>query len=586
MSGQRVVFSAQKDEGPFLLEWVAYHRVLGFDRIVVFSNDCTDGSDDLLDAMAAEGLIEHHLHSPPDGTAPQANAAAQFLEICPPNPGDWLIWLDSDEFLVPGAGMRSLDDLLSSDDFDAISIPWRIFGDSGNPTWPGRHISADFTMAARLNRKVNHPTKCLFRVEPQLHQLGIHRPVFDGLEPEGHRWIFASGEPVPPAYYKPGDGGGPSFVPAPGPKNYAKAQIAHFRVRTWDMFSKKAQRGDGYFNDDAAPDRDRAFFDDRNQNVVVETGHLTHERAITAMMDDWANRPGIASALAKVEGFRLRSAALDEALRLGPKDPVQICDVGANPLDQEAAYAPLLREGFACVTGFEPQESALARLNAMKSGQETYLPDALGTGDDITLHIFRSSGFTSKYPADAGTQAAFLRYEHFTKETGQVPVPTRRLDDIAEVPDIDILKIDVQGSERDIIAHGREKLKSALAVQTEVRFFPIYEGEPDWGELHLELVAQGFRLHSFAHMSTVTFNAPHAPRVGRRNRQQLIDGDAIYIRDLRQIAQFTERQLRVLFVFAARMLRSEDLVLYALAELVRRNLESPQVMDDFAASCR
>ena len=33
-----------RDEGPYLLEWVAYHRLIGFTDIVVCSNDCVDGS--------------------------------------------------------------------------------------------------------------------------------------------------------------------------------------------------------------------------------------------------------------------------------------------------------------------------------------------------------------------------------------------------------------------------------------------------------------------------------------------------------------------------------------------------------------
>ncbi len=45
--------SAMRNEGPFLLEWIAYHRVIGVDRIVVVSNGSTDGSDELCTALAA-----------------------------------------------------------------------------------------------------------------------------------------------------------------------------------------------------------------------------------------------------------------------------------------------------------------------------------------------------------------------------------------------------------------------------------------------------------------------------------------------------------------------------------------------------
>ena len=47
----KLAFSAMKDEGPDVLEWVCYQRAVGFDEVLVYTNDCTDGSDDLLDAL-------------------------------------------------------------------------------------------------------------------------------------------------------------------------------------------------------------------------------------------------------------------------------------------------------------------------------------------------------------------------------------------------------------------------------------------------------------------------------------------------------------------------------------------------------
>lgn len=37
------LMSCVKDEGPFVVEFVAHHLVLGFDRIMMASNDCSDG---------------------------------------------------------------------------------------------------------------------------------------------------------------------------------------------------------------------------------------------------------------------------------------------------------------------------------------------------------------------------------------------------------------------------------------------------------------------------------------------------------------------------------------------------------------
>ena len=45
---------------------------------------------------------------------------------------------------------------------------------------------------------------------------------------------------------------------------------------------------------------------------------------------------------------------------------VEVVDVGANPIEGDAPYKGLLQAGLCRVTGFEPQEAALAELKALK----------------------------------------------------------------------------------------------------------------------------------------------------------------------------------------------------------------------------
>ena len=39
-----------RNEAAFLLDWLAHHRATGFTDFLVFSNDCTDGTDLMLDS--------------------------------------------------------------------------------------------------------------------------------------------------------------------------------------------------------------------------------------------------------------------------------------------------------------------------------------------------------------------------------------------------------------------------------------------------------------------------------------------------------------------------------------------------------
>ena len=57
--GRAAIVTCMKNEGPFILEWLAYHRAIGFDDFLVYTNDCTDGTDTMLDALQARGIVQH-----------------------------------------------------------------------------------------------------------------------------------------------------------------------------------------------------------------------------------------------------------------------------------------------------------------------------------------------------------------------------------------------------------------------------------------------------------------------------------------------------------------------------------------------
>ncbi|NJS38025.1 MAG: hypothetical protein HC783_02425 [Rhodobacteraceae bacterium] len=53
------LMSCIRNEGIHVVEWLAYHRVIGFGPIIICTNDCTDGTDHLLDALQAGGAVQH-----------------------------------------------------------------------------------------------------------------------------------------------------------------------------------------------------------------------------------------------------------------------------------------------------------------------------------------------------------------------------------------------------------------------------------------------------------------------------------------------------------------------------------------------
>jgi hypothetical protein len=53
-----------KDEVPFILDWIAYHLLIGINDMFVFSNDCMDGTNIMLKRLDEMGIVRH-LTNPP-----------------------------------------------------------------------------------------------------------------------------------------------------------------------------------------------------------------------------------------------------------------------------------------------------------------------------------------------------------------------------------------------------------------------------------------------------------------------------------------------------------------------------------------
>jgi len=246
-----------------------------------------------------------------------------------------------------------------------------------------------------------------------------------------------------------------------------------------------------------------------------------------------------------------------------------IVDIGANPVNP-APYTPLLRAGGCTVTGFEPQDDAFAELQRLKGPDETYFPFALGDGGRHNLHIYRNGGFTSIFPPHVATHAAMGR-PRWSRVDRVIEMETKALDDIPDLGPCDLLKIDIQGGEKLVLDHGRRSLSEAVAVIVELRYLQLYENEPMMGGVDSALRDQGFMLHKFLFNKALPLPSSQSARLNRRRvNDQLVDGDAVYLRHPGHVADWSDAQLMHCALLAASVFGSHSLVLWALDDLIRR----------------
>lgn len=103
-----------------------------------FANPSTDGTDELLAALAEAGEIMFVPHDPPAKVGPQRNAARLANERGYIPDGAWASWLDADEFLNVKCGNGRLESLIDKiGNRVCILVPWRIFGDGGTGRFTG-----------------------------------------------------------------------------------------------------------------------------------------------------------------------------------------------------------------------------------------------------------------------------------------------------------------------------------------------------------------------------------------------------------------------------------------------------------------
>lgn len=270
------VFAAMRNEGPFVLEWVAYHQILGFDRVIIASNDCTDGTDTLLEALAQAGEITHLPHSVPQGMAPQDNAMAVLLEWIEGQDYDWLLHIDADEFLNLEADLPAL--LALGEDADVIALRWKFFGDNGHKIQPPTTLP-NFTACEDICNPETVKFKSFFRPRTFAHAYD-HMPTLP--RKADAKVVSAAGLPLDPSPLYSTDSRFSRYRPLDLSLAKGLAHINHYATRSEEAFTYRQARGDGQGKDGQKYRLNSRWHKIANRNEARDTSILRHWPATLA----------------------------------------------------------------------------------------------------------------------------------------------------------------------------------------------------------------------------------------------------------------------------------------------------------------
>ncbi|MBY6206125.1 MULTISPECIES: glycosyltransferase family 2 protein [Halomonas] len=232
-----------KNEVDYMLEWVAWHHLAGFDHVIVADNMSTDGTRSLLEAMELAGLIKL-IYQPTLARNTQAHCYNRVLESAL-GKFEFVMFLDADEFLVHesqrhGEERRLLDELTSCGGVGSISINWRCFGSGGLINKSAEPVLRRFTHCSDSSDfSADRHVKSMIRVD-HVKRTGIHASLLIC----DMRHIDCQGEDIRDFSCWPDDKGKPD--PRSGMTDSIRKgplRVHHYAVKTEEEYQQKRLRG-------------------------------------------------------------------------------------------------------------------------------------------------------------------------------------------------------------------------------------------------------------------------------------------------------------------------------------------------------
>jgi hypothetical protein len=256
-----------RDERRYILEWIAYHQLLGVSRFVLFDNQSADGGELVLAELKRLGLVDAvRIEGRGPHVQPRAYlAGAQFLA----GKADFVAFIDLDEFLVAAPDLPS--QLAGAPaDVGAIGICQTVFGSNGQARYAPDLVISRFTARAADARAEHSWVKIIARPE------GV------GAFTSSHSVAMTQGRQVMT------DGG--AFVAAAHPGQasricHARIRLHHYMLKSREEYGWKQQRG-ALSDADGRMRFTDAYFNARDpgSSAVTDLAAASHAEAVRQRM--------------------------------------------------------------------------------------------------------------------------------------------------------------------------------------------------------------------------------------------------------------------------------------------------------------
>lgn len=258
----------QRNRAPWLLEWFAFHYLIGFRTFYFYAHLCTDDTVVLLAKLTGKFNVHiFTLDHQSDVIQLDAyrHACANYI-----NDVDWMCFLDGDEFIFPTAASTMQDALAQFDqaNISAIGVYNYNFGSAGHLAEPSGLITENFRMRAHdqfmPHRRVKSIVKGRQPVSPSACSNVFNTPL--GTVDELMRPILWG------------------YVPQYEP-SYTQFRFNHYVCQSFEYYSS-FKKHSGFADASASAVREDEWWENFNTNAVMDDSLLRFSDRLKALVDE------------------------------------------------------------------------------------------------------------------------------------------------------------------------------------------------------------------------------------------------------------------------------------------------------------
>lgn len=172
--------SISKNEGPYIKEWIEFHKLVGIQKFYFYDNESDDNTIEILKPYINSGVVEYTFLK---GKARQLDAYNDAINRHR-NECKYMAFLDLDEYLMPQTPFKSIDkvvdELIEQEGHGAagIGVNWAIYGSCGYKHKPLGLISENFITRGNNSHWANYHIKTICNPRFVRYYISPHYPLY------------------------------------------------------------------------------------------------------------------------------------------------------------------------------------------------------------------------------------------------------------------------------------------------------------------------------------------------------------------------------------------------------------------------